>query len=93
MKSKGLLMAVVVIPLLFSGCNRDDLIAKLVSPSAMQEQDDVAVMSVEQFIQIYPTAAGTDSMLSWRDLSYSEDLRDAYAERSHPNWRGEMNDE
>ena len=81
MKPMKLLAVTLVVPFLAGGCNRDERMDILL-PSAVYEQQEVAAVSLDQLVEMAPTAAGMLSV--WMALSESERLSDAVIERSMP---------
>ncbi len=81
MKSLKLLAVTLVVPFIVGACNRDERMDILLS-SAVYEQQEVAAVSLDQLVEMAPTAAGMVPV--WMSLSQSERLSDAVIERSMP---------
>ena len=82
MKAVRLLAVTLALPLLTTGCLRDESFPELLMGSASMESAALVATSPEALVSMMPTAAGTAELPAWKTLSYSEDLGDAYAERS-----------
>ena len=81
MKTTTLVAAAFVVPLLVSGCLRDESFPELSMMPPAAETVISANSSPESLVESAPTAAGADATPVWKTLSYSENLGDAYAER------------
>ena len=83
MKATTLVAATLLIPMLVSGCLRDESFPELgmmfSAPEAVASSSTST--SPESLIASAPTAAGLESTPVWKTLSYSENLADAYDER------------
>ena len=81
MKRRILVAAMLLIPMLVSGCLRDESFPELGMMSSGPEAVASSSITPESLITSAPTAAGLESTPVWKTLSYSENLADAYDER------------
>ena len=81
MKPSPLLATTLILSLSVAGCYQDEVIPELAMMPAPFEQKAELPASLDRMLELSPSAAGLETIPTWKTLSYSEDIGDAFAER------------